>query len=1290
MSHSDGCCNDLLRPEVSPTMHLQSLELLGFKSFADKTVLNFHEGVTAIVGPNGCGKSNVLDAVRWVLGEQSAKSLRGDEMADVIFNGSETRKPVGFAEVSLTFTDCAEELGIDWHEVRVTRRVYRDGNSEYLLNKTLCRLRDIQSLFADTGIGRAAYSMMEQGKIDMLLSSRPEDRRAVFEEAAGVTKYKTQKREALRKLEATEANLLRIGDIIKEVKRQIGSLQRQAGKARRYQALHDDLRVLDTHHSRKQLELLESDLAHCQAEIARLGESEEATRAKIDAGENDLAEQRRALEEIDAQIANSRSELQRLESEINAHRNRIQFNQQRAEELNELIERSRNNIAAAETKRAQQGKEIQEANALIEKTSEALRTKETELNGLTGRLSELRAQRSEHESKLETLQNAASQIETRIADLEDEISGLKIRRETTEESRRGLNAAISNIEAACARIQDEITAARATAETFQNNLDRYRAAVQTANDKARQHQQVVADTQKELATIERGQAEKESRLEVLHQLNEEGEGLGQGSQAVLKGLHDQARIKPALAGALVANLDVEKNFVPAIEAALGRNLQAIVLKDAQLAPEIISLLKEKKLGQAALVIPQLGNGITKEHGRRAPEKSIGWAVEKVKAPELLASLVAQLLHNVAIFEQLDDALTAKKNYPEIAAATLGGELISTEGVVFGGSRETSADSLLERKARMSALDWECSEIRKQRDVVLRKCNHARMALEKASGELDDARRNYETAEHEKSDSDNRILFLTRELQEGEQKQTQVRSEQTILARQIQAADERIAKLQDELAREQATLEATRGEEAALQAAQDDFARLENETSEQLTELRLSVATERQRYEHLIAQRQPMSDRDAEFAEAIATRQAEIANFENRLAAQAEESRIAESAIEKQTQQRVDLERALSGLTKQRGERSTTLNEAESDLRTIRNSLNDLRDSRSKEQVRQAELQFKVDNLIERVSRRYQINLREFSPDHFAFEKTLRAQLKKRGGAEDVGNARALRAAVGAVVDDHSPGAPTLTEKFGDGAETDTRGRVRSPEEDVAHADVEKLIADLRSQLDNMGPVNLDAVHEYDELEERYKFLEAQNSDLTSSRRELLDVIAQINSTTRKLFSETFAQIRTNFREMFAELFGGGRADLVLLDENDPLNCGIEISAKPPGKQLQSVSLLSGGERSMVAVALLFAIYMVRPSPFCILDEVDAAMDEGNINRFIRVLDRFIEQSQFIIITHNKRTIAKADVLYGVTMEERGVSKLVGMKLTAPHQVSTETFTTPEQRPRQQRLALATR
>jgi chromosome segregation protein len=1226
-------------------MHLHSLELFGFKSFADKTIFDFHEGITAIVGPNGCGKSNVLDAVRWVLGEQSAKSLRGDEMADVIFNGTDTRKPVGFAEVSLTLSDCATDLAVDWHDVRVTRRVYRDGNSEYLLNKTPCRLRDIQNLFADTGVARAAYSMMEQGKIDMVLSSRPEDRRAVFEEAAGITKYKTQKREALRKLEATEANLLRIGDVIKEVKRQIGSLQRQAGKARRYQALHADLRILDTHHSRKQLDSLEAELARCHAEIARLGESEEASRAKIDDSESQLAEQRRALEEVDKQIADGRSELQRLQSQIGGHQNRIQFNRQRAEELTELIERSRKDIATAQAKRAQQGKELEEANVLIEKTSQLLQAKEAELAKLTRLISKSRAERSTHDSKLDALRSSQSKNEKRIAELEDEISGLSIRRDATEETRRDLDAAISEARVTRDKVRKELATARAAAETGQKNLDLLKTKLQASEKTLHEQQQRLASTEKSLIEIERALAEKESRLEILHRLNEEGEGLAQGSQALLKGLDNPSRIQPAVAGAMVSNLDVDPEFIAAIEAALGRNLQAIVLKDAQLAPEIIATLKEKKIGQAALILPGLSNSSPKTQ-TALPQEALAWAREKVKAPDSLAPLVARLLHNVAIFRDLEAALSFKKHDSDCAVATLAGEFISAEGIVFGGSRDASADSLLERKARMSVLSAEYGEIRSRCDVLLQERDAANAILEKARSEFEETRRQYESADREQATRHNRILFLERESQESEQKIDQLRSEQTVLAQQIQTADERIAKLEEELASERIALETLQNQQLELEGAHENAAKREEEATEQLNELRLALATERQRYENLIAQRQPMTAREAELAETIAARQAEIAIFEKRLATQSQESKSAEAAMEKQNAECAELEATVAALTDQRAQHSRAMNEMESKLRAIRNSLNELHDQRSKHQVRETQLQMQTDNLAEHISRRYQVNLREVVSDQTAVEKVLSVQLKRRQGGSS---------------------APSLDANNGGEA----AAKSEAIEVNFEQIDVQKLIRDLTTQLDNMGPVNLDAVHEYDELEERYKFLEGQNNDLTNSRRELLDVIAQINSTTRKLFAETFSQVRINFREMFAELFGGGRADLSLVDENDPLNCGIEISAKPPGKQLQSVSLLSGGERAMTAVALLFAIYIVRPSPFCILDEVDAPLDEGNINCFTRMLDRFVKQSQFIIMTHNKRTIAKADVLYGVTMEERGVSRLVGMKLTVPRQVATE-------------------
>ena len=1244
-------------------MHLQSLELFGFKSFADKTIFNFHEGITAIVGPNGCGKSNVLDAVRWVLGEQSAKSLRGDEMADVIFNGTDTRKPVGFAEVSLTFTDCAAELEVDWHDVRVTRRVYRDGNSEYLLNKTPCRLRDIQGLFADTGVARAAYSMMEQGKIDMVLSSRPEDRRAVFEEAAGITKYKNQKREALRKLEATEANLLRIGDVIKEVKRQIGSLQRQAGKARRYQALLADLQTLDTHHSRKQLDSLETELARSHAEIARVSKSEHETRTEIDMSETELAERRNALDKIDTQITDGRSDLQHLQTEIAAHQNRIQVNRQRAGELTELIERFRKDIAVAEEKRAQQEKELQGANALIKKTNTILQTKEAEFAKLTQLISDLRTARGEHEAELEKLRLAASKNEARVAELEDDHSGIAIRREATDENRLNLDRAILDAHATRDKIQKQIGAARAATETARKKANLLKNKAHAAEEKFREYQQLLAGTEKKLVEIERALAQKESRLEILRQLDQEGEGLAQGSQAVLKGLDNPSRIQPALAGALASNLDVDPEYIAAIEAALGQNVQAIVLQDADLAPEIIATLKERKLGLAALAIPKFSSSSARTDAA-LPRSALAWAIEKVKAPDSLSSLVTRLLHNVAIFRSLDEALAFKKKGTDLAAATLSGEFVSPDGVVFGGSRDASADSVLERKARISTLCVEHSLICQERDALLRERNDGSTHLEKTRRDFEEIRAQHEIVDREQSASENKILFLERESHEIEQKIEHLRSEQSTLAQQIEAADERITKLEQELTAESAQLESQQEQQRAVEAAREKAAASEKEASHQLNELRLALATERQRYENLVAQRQPMTDRETELSDMIAARQAEIANFENRLESQADESKNAEATIQKQTAQRAELEATVATFASRRTECLSTTNEMETHLRALRNSLDELHDSRSKHQVRETQLQLQIDNVAEHISRRYQLDLRESAPDQAAFEKTLRAQLKRRQGGSSA----------------PSSDASISGEAVATAEATDV---------DLSRIDLQKLIGELTAQLDNMGPVNLDAVHEYDELEERYRFLEGQNNDLTASRRELLDVIAQINSTTKKLFAETFTRVRGNFREIFAELFGGGRADLSLLDENDPLNCGIEISAKPPGKQLQSISLLSGGERAMTAVALLFAIYMVRPSPFCILDEVDAPLDEGNINCFIRVLERFVAQSQFIIMTHNKRTIAKADVLYGVTMEERGVSKLVGMKLTPPREAPTEvTSNGNEQNPTQRRFPLA--
>ena len=1227
-------------------MHLHSLELIGFKSFADKTLFEFHEGVTAIVGPNGCGKSNVLDAVRWVLGEQSAKALRGGEMADVIFNGTDNRKPVGFGEVSLTFTNCGSELGVDWHDVRVTRRVYRDGNSEYLLNKTICRLRDIQALFADTGVGRSAYSIMEQGKIDLILSSRPEDRRTVFEEAAGITKYKTQKREALRKLEATEANLLRIGDIIKEVKRQIGSLQRQAGKARRYQTLHADLQVLDTHHSRRQLDSLEAEAEQARAEVARLQEAEQDAHGKIEANENDLAAKRRSLDQVDSEIGDARAEVQRLQNELSGLRNRIDFNRQRAQETGELIERYTSDIAAAETKRSEQATQLQEADALIASTNQLLISKEREVEELTETLRRARAERIQKEEELQALQASLSKLENRITSLQTDLTGMKARRDATAARVAELIALVTEATRDLAVTRSKLTAARTAMETERQTAEQRKETVHQAEEGLQHHQAAVATSEKEIGRLEKLIAEKQARLEVLRQMTEEGHGLEKGSQAILKGLDDPERIRPAIAGALVASLNVQPQFVPALEAAFGRNMHAVVLRDPNLAADIFQKLADGKLGQAALAIPGLSSDV-QPASSELPQGAIAWAIDKIDAPADVAPLVKNLLRGVAIVPDLATALKLKETARHLELATLGGEFVSAQGIIFGGAPAAATDSMLGRRAIITGLDQEMQAIETERGETMRARDHAAEQVRSAAAILEEARRNHESAQEKSSQTGVEILSAERAVADDERKLAQLETEKSTLEQQVRNADERISELERELQADRQNLEREQGLQVAAEQTRETTRVREEEASEKLNELRLAVATERQRHESLVHHRAPMAAREAELADLVAARRGDIATYQDRLSRLAHESEGAEAQIKDQGFELEQAEQNAAALSDQRSGRLAIVTEQEAQLRALRNSLNHLRDSRGKEEVRQTQLQLRIENLVEHVARRYQVDLREFASDTFAFQKTLSVLTKKRGAVE--GGAPAT--------------PPSESADAPDSAGSQELAPPSAPQVELG-ADLEQIIADLTRQLDNMGPVNLEAVHEYDELEERYRFLETQNNDLTAARREVLDVISRINSTTQKLFADTFAQVRINFGEMFSEMFGGGRADLTLQDENDPLNCGIEISAKPPGKQLQAVSLLSGGERTMTAVALLFAIYMVRPSPFCILDEMDAPLDESNINRFIKVLDRFVSQSQFIIITHNKRTIAKADVLYGVTMEERGVSKLVGMRLAS--------------------------
>ena len=1213
-------------------MYLQSLELLGFKSFAQKTVLNFHPGVTAIVGPNGCGKSNVLDAIRWVLGEQSAKALRGGEMADVIFSGTDSKQPVGMAEVSLNFAECEKELGTEFNEVKITRRVFRDGRSEYLLNKVPCRLRDIQMLFMDTGIGRTAYSILEQGKIDLLLSSRPEDRRTIFEEAAGITKYKAQKKEALRKLEYTDANLVRLADIMKEVKRQIGSLQRQAGKARRYKTLFDDLRTLDTHFSRKVQDEMYGAINQAQQEIERLQESQRSLEEQVESQEFGLSEQRHEIDMLEENISDGRQRVQELKNQLNSASGQIEFNFERIQEASSLLERYRVDVTAAQEKSAAQRSQLEEAEQQLGEIFESLRAAEGRLLDQQLRANKIRSQRQDVERSVHDFQRRIQDHESRYAAIRGDLSATLNEREAGGTRLGLILQELKQTEANGEHLKAQVLVMEQQLEAAQEKVQNCRDALKDHEHESLNAQTQLQQIERDIASSQKTVTERDAKLEVLNQLNEEGAGLGEGTQAILKGLDNPQLYRAAIIGALANFIEVETDFIPAIEAALGQYLKTVFIRDPLLTKSIAATLASKKFGRAAVITiapQQTGSPL---QTRALPQKAIAWALERVRPHPDVAPILNRLLENVVLARELPDAFEIKQSAQDIVVVTLLGDCITSEGVIFAGANGENRNSVLQRKIQIQQFEQEVASARLGLLNLEKQRTEHLATLEVRQQTVHEDRESFQHLQVYASTLQGQLSLLDRELREAEGKikslaweHENVQNRLNIAAAKVQSLEAEIANSNEELSSMQAQLSA-----ALVQA--NYLRREEDGLTDVLNELRIRVATERQRRDNLQRQQQPMAARLAELQDLIVTRQQEIENY----AARIEQFRADNDALNgrivhlKSEQSAAEVE--VADLLQDRAGRMHALEAVEQNLRLLRRQLSDCHDQRGQHEVKSTQLNLRLEHIREHISHRYQVDLTNFAPDWYAFNVSVREQRKRLDKPQ-------------AWPD---PAPTDLASDFGS---------------EIDWEFVQSAIAEITERLDAMGPVNLEAIQEYDELEERQKFLEEQQNDLVKSKAELLDVINKINATTKELFADTFAQVRVNFQDMFTELFGGGKANLLLVDDADPLESGIEIIAKPPGKQLQSISLLSGGERTMTAVSLLFAIYMVKPSPFCVLDEMDAPLDESNINRFIRILDRFVRQSQFIVITHNKRTIAKADILYGVTMEEHGISKLVSVKLT---------------------------
>jgi chromosome segregation protein len=1261
-------------------MYLKSLELVGFKSFVNKTHLEFHEGITSVVGPNGCGKSNILDAIRWCLGEQSAKALRGGEMADVIFSGTDSRSAVGMAEVSLTFGGCAEHLGTDYEEVCVTRRIFRDGKGEYLLNKTPCRLRDIHELFMDTGIGRSSYSIMEQGKIDLILSSRPEDRRAVFEEAAGITKFKAQKREALRKLEYTEANLVRVNDIMREVKRQIGSLQRQAGKARRYQALCTDLKVLELNFVRRQHDQISESQRDLSHKLRSLESRWSETSTALEEGEAAIAGHRTRLTELEQQVESSRQSMQSIRDRMVQAQSRAAHNGEICEQLRQTINRCDQEIAASRERQRVQREEMGRTDEQVSKVAAELTERSAALDALQARLRESAGRRESSKQSMEALRGEVSKAENESLRLQGELAGLEARREATQARIEALENEGRQIfetqSAARKRLEEtagQVAAATEALHTAETSLDRAEAEVERGELERQRVEQEMANAQRNLAQIQ-------SRLEVLEQLNLEGEGATPGAQAVLRGLDRPDHFKPAVRGMLGSLLRVESGFLPAIEAALGSRGDAIVITDKTSAREILESLYEHKLGRASVVTP---NGNHFPDLGSAPEGSLGWAADRVRCEaDDLQRLVRGILHGVALATNLDHATELRGRYPSTAFATQHGELIDAAGIVTGGRAGEGVTSALQRRDEILSLGQKLALF--QAELT----KHEQLRLGVLSGRdgqkeaLETARVTVRTKQNELASLRANHSLLEKELQEAENRSAGLKREQERAAQDLEAAKQKTQELSDRIAgcRQQVEDANTKSAEA-MELAQREAGEQEA-AAEQFNELRVQLAAARQLEESLQAQRAPMLSRIEELEETVRQREQEKTGAEGRVKSVEEQTEALGKEASSLQGELDEKQSGLEGLQKERSTLQAEVQSADDGLRQKRREHAEMQDQKGKLEVHAAELRLKAENLADDIRRRHHVELGEVQLDSYALHCAVRDHRKRRKtkstegetaeGAESAegGEVVAVQAEVESTEEANETAAPEGIE-----AELDWE-------------EIETYVAELRDKLDSMGPVNIDAIQEFDDLLDRQKFLDEQFTDLTNSKEELLEVIKKINTTTTTLFAETFVKIRDNFRETFRELFGGGKADLALMNDDDPLESGIEITAKPPGKQLQSVSLLSGGERTMTAVALLFAIYMVKPSPFCILDEMDAPLDESNINRFLAMLDRFVQQSQFLVITHNKRTISRADVLYGVTMEEQGVSKLVSVKFTdstgnfskakaPPRNESAEEFETAE-------------
>ncbi len=1187
-------------------MKFKKMEICGFKSFADKLEVSFDSGVTAIVGPNGCGKSNVADGIRFVMGETSAKSMRGSSMQDVIFNGTQTRKPLSYCEVALHFDNTERIFPLEYNDVVLSRKLYKSGESEYAINKNPVRRKDIVDALRDSGLGRDSYCVIGQGKIDSLLSVKPEDRRSIFEEAAGIAKFKSRKQEATNKLERTRDNLTRLNDIIYELENQIGPLTKQSENAKKFLEYRERLKNLELNIYVYQYDHANSSKAEIRDRLAGIDQELSVKQADFDAAVNAFNSSVDNIRELDTTIENLREDLLNLTVELEKQNGEAKLVTERISSLEEQNAKLDSSIKQDEILKASIKDAISQKSNELETSKTMLQELERQIEKVTQEYLDIvdRLNAGETSAK-ETGEEIYNALES-LGDIKSKVSSLNAEKAMLTEKQTELDKQLLDNKDLCEEVKDKFTTKQTEIQSISKNLNSKKAEQTELISKRDFITEKINDISLELDDSKVQYHTKLSRAKVLTEMAEDNEGFALPVKRLLDRAKTNSNLASMIVGVVAKLIKVPQNLEVAIEMALGASVQNIVTKNEEDAKYLVSYLKDNKFGRATfLPISSMKERFLPDRvsDKLSSKGVLGIASELISYDKKLEPVFKSLLGATVVVDNLDNAVGFSRATGYSAKiVTLAGDVISPQGSISGGSRKEDTTNIIGREREIADLKKELTLLSAEIDENTKKLDE----YKSKSGELNDTLLSLNTDIHN----------LEVELVRAKDESDKLSDQQSELEHAIRQTDYAKDALLDRL--------------MAVTEALEIASAKEGETIAQKTEASENKRRADSKFDMLKKQREDLYDNLTELKikqtakqSAITSLDAEIDKLnsdlavsdyryrENRLTYQKNATSITELkgilegvTGDKEYQESLNkiaaIRDKLAGLDDYKKAQQNQMNKADEDKMTLSSEIQRITEKRSREEMRLAQIDSDVETLQERVWEEYNMTYADaltYKWENFEIKESLAESAK------------------------------------------------------------------VKRQIQSLGYVNVNAIEELNSVSERYNDLTGQRDDLTKAEADLLKIIKELTTQMEEKFKTQFEQININFQKVFKELFGGGRAELKLEDPDNILECGIEIIAEPPGKKLSSISLLSGGEKALTAVAILFAILKLRPMPFCVLDEIEAAFDDANVDRFARYLKNFSRDTQFIVITHRKPTMELADCLYGVTMEEKGVSKMVSVKLS---------------------------